>query len=65
MFGVLKQQVAGGDYSIDAHAVAEAILTRRREHDPLQALCSQMLVAAHIGLAEPRERDTFPSDHRS
>ena len=46
MVAAIKQRVAGGEYSVDTRAVAEAILTRKRESDPLQALCSQMLVAA-------------------
>lgn len=65
MVGELKQQVAGGEYPVDPRAVAEAILTRRRERDPLQALCSQMLVAAQFGRIEPSERDPFAADHPS
>jgi len=40
MVATIKRLVAGGEYSIDTRAVAEAILTRKRESDPLQALCS-------------------------
>jgi len=61
MVAVIKQRVAGGEYSVDARAVAEAILTRRRESDPLQALCSQMLVAAQSGRSAG-EVEPLPGD---
>lgn len=65
MIGVLKRQVAVGEYAIDARAVAEAILTRRRERDVLLAICSEMLVAASARDVEPRESDPLPTDHPS
>lgn len=65
MVAVIKQQVAGGEYSVDSHAVAEAILTRRRESDPLQALFSQMLVAAQPADWFADELEPFTGDHTS
>ena len=65
MVSVIKQRVAGGEYSVDTHAVAEAILTRKRESDPLQALCSQMLVAAQPADWFADELKPFPGDHAS
>ncbi len=65
MVGLLKRQVAGGEYAIDAGAVAEAILTRRRERDVLHALCSEMLVASAVPDVEPREGEPFAPDHPS
>ena len=65
MVATIKRRVAGGEYSIDTRAVAEAILTRKRERDPLQALCSQMLVAAEGSGQPARKLEALPSDYPS
>ena len=44
----LRQRVAGGEYTVDPHAVAEAILSRRPPRTGLASLCSEMLVAAQL-----------------
>ena len=64
MVATIKRLVAGGEYSIDTRAVAEAILTRKRESDPLQALCSQMLVAPEPS-GHARKFEPLPGDHPS
>lgn len=63
MVAAIKQRVAGGEYSVDSRAVAEAILTRRRESDPLQALCSQMLIAAQAAGRPAGELEALPGDN--
>lgn len=65
MVAMIKQRVAGGEYSVDTRAVAEAILTRRRASDPLQALCSQMLVAAQAAGRHTGELEPFADDDAS
>lgn len=65
MVDVLKQRVAGGEYTVDARAVADAILRRRRGSDPLQTLCSQMLVAAHLRAVDPGEDKPLTADDGS
>lgn len=65
MVAVIKQRVAGGEYSVDTRAVAEAILTRRRGSDPLQALCSQMLVAAQFAERSAGQLGSLAGDDES
>ncbi len=65
MVATIKRRVAHGEYSIDTRAVAEAILTRKRESDPLQALCSQMLVAPEAPRRPARKFEPFPGDYPS
>lgn len=65
MIATIKQRVAGGDYRVDTHAVADAILTRERASDPLQALCSQMLVAAKASGRTADELEPFADDDAS
>jgi hypothetical protein len=43
----LVRRVAGGDYQIDPHAVAEAMLRRRARLNEMRQL-SRMLVAAKL-----------------
>ena len=62
MVEVLRERVAGGDYEIDTRAVAEAILTRRRESDPLQTLCSEMLVALKLPARPAHETEPLTGD---
>jgi hypothetical protein len=45
----LVRRVTGGEYQIDPHAVAEAMLTRRARIKELRQL-SQMLVAPKVKL---------------
>ena len=65
MVATIKRRVAGGEYSIDTRAVAEAIFTRKRESDPLHALCSQMLVAAEACGQPARKFEALPGDDPS
>lgn len=65
MVAMIKQRVAGGEYSVDSHAVAQAILTRKRESDPLQELCSQMLVAAKASGRPASEFEPLSGDNPS
>lgn len=65
MLATIKRRVAHGEYTIDTWDVAEAILTRKRESDPLQALCSQMLVAAEASGQPARKLEALPGDYPS
>jgi hypothetical protein len=49
----LVRRVAGGEYEIDPHAVAEAMLRRRARLNELRRL-SRMLVAGEVELASSR-----------
>lgn len=52
MVRVIKERVDGGRYPVDPHAVAEAMLARRREGELLRSLWSGVLVAAQLVPAE-------------
>jgi hypothetical protein len=51
----LVRRVACGEYQIDPHAVAEAMLSRRARLDELRRL-SRMLVAADVQLPSSRRK---------
>jgi hypothetical protein len=48
----LAQQIARGEYVVDAEAVAEAVLRRWREQPSLMLVTAQVLDGAAVGPAE-------------
>jgi len=60
----LKKRVASGDYSVDPHVVAEAILTRSPWGRTMEGgLCSEVLVAVQpLGSPDSGELEALAGD---
>ena len=59
MVSVIRERVEVGEYSIDPHAVATAMLARCGERTMLGELWSEMLVAAQSGGRAAGEQQPF------
>ena len=59
----LRERVASGDYSVDPHVVAEAILTRSAWGRTMAGFSSEVLVAAQpLGSPDPGELEALAGD---
>ena len=58
----LQQRVAGGQYTVDPYAVAEAILSRSSGVAGVAGLCSEMLVAAKLPATRAANGDALALD---
>ena len=57
MVSVIRERLEVGEYAIDPHAVATAMLARCGERNTLSELWSEVLVAAQFGDRAAGERE--------